>query len=374
MNRRLVHHVSTTTAATPTITDVVDKHRVVVRARRQPRRLRLHLRARPAAVAQEPARQRRRRDHHRRRRRRPQPQLPDQVGLRQRGLVRRVHQRDLPRHRPGVRARDAGPRRADGAASTSSSRSTTTRPPSCCSTAPAGRSPRRRPTTPSTRRWPATTPTPPSRRTTPTSRPSCTRPTARPPSTPTRRTAPWPSPPRWRPARPPPSRCPTTSGCPRTASSGFNFPDDEELVQAEFEKNIPFAIATAQSALDPDDPVSVVGRTAPDFVVDSFDVSYGRSADRRRHRPRVAGAAVDDLPHQRRPAQTLHVRPRVAGWRPLRREGEMYYGEFRGTVAGRRPGDTVQVQFYGPRPGRGPRAERAVHLHGGRPTAAPTCS
>ena len=57
--------------------------------------------------------------------------------------------------------------------------------------------------------------------------------------------------------------------------SGFNFPDDEELIQAEFAKNIPFALAVAQSALDPDDPVSVVGRSTPDFVIDPFDVSYG---------------------------------------------------------------------------------------------------
>ena len=66
------------------------------------------------------------------------------------------------------------------AASASSSSSTTTRPPSCCSTAPAGRSPRRRPTTSSTRRWPATTPTRRSPATTRTSPPSCTRPTATP--------------------------------------------------------------------------------------------------------------------------------------------------------------------------------------------------
>ena len=57
--------------------------------------------------------------------------------------------------------------------------------------------------------------------------------------------------------------------------SGFDFPDDEALVQAEFEKNIPFALSVAASADDPDDPESVVGRDAPDFVVDSFDVSYG---------------------------------------------------------------------------------------------------
>ena len=38
--------------------------------------------------------------------------------------------------------------------------------------------------------------------------------------------------------------------------SGFIFPDDEELIQAEFEKNIPFALSVAKSAHDPDDPVS----------------------------------------------------------------------------------------------------------------------
>ena len=38
--------------------------------------------------------------------------------------------------------------------------------------------------------------------------------------------------------------------------SGFIFPDDEELIQAEFEKNIPFALSVARSAHDPDDPVS----------------------------------------------------------------------------------------------------------------------
>ena len=55
----------------------------------------------------------------------------------------------------------------------------------------------------------------------------------------------------------------------------FAFPDDEQLVQEEFEKNLPFALSVATSADDPDDPESVVGRTAPDFDVDTFEVSYG---------------------------------------------------------------------------------------------------
>ena len=47
---------------------------------------------------------------------------------------------------------------------------------------------------------------------------------------------------------------------PEDCVSGFIFPDDEELIQAEFAKNIPFALSVAKSAVDPDDPVSVVGR------------------------------------------------------------------------------------------------------------------
>ena len=62
---------------------------------------------------------------------------------------------------------------------------------------------------------------------------------------------------------------------PEDCISGFNFPDDEELIQAEFEKNIPFALSVAKSAHDPDDPVSVVGRTAADLVSDPFAVSHG---------------------------------------------------------------------------------------------------
>ena len=49
---------------------------------------------------------------HRERRRRPQPQLRGQVGLGQRGLLDRPGQRDLPRHRPELRAGDPGPRPA----------------------------------------------------------------------------------------------------------------------------------------------------------------------------------------------------------------------------------------------------------------------
>jgi hypothetical protein len=40
---------------------------------------------------------------------------------------------------------------------------------------------------------------------------------------------------------------------------GFEFPDDKDLVQAEFERNLDFALNVAESATDPDDPASHFG-------------------------------------------------------------------------------------------------------------------
>ena len=48
------------------------------------------------------------------RRRRPEPQLRHELGPRQRGLVGRPDERDLPRRRPGLRARDQGDEGAVG--------------------------------------------------------------------------------------------------------------------------------------------------------------------------------------------------------------------------------------------------------------------
>ena len=84
--------------------------------------------------------------------------------------------------------------------------------------------------------------------------------------------------------------------------SGFEFPDDEALVQAEFEKNIPFALSVAESADDPDDPESSVGREAADFVVDSFDVSYGDPQQVAVTAKRALGKLDSRVPDQRRPA------------------------------------------------------------------------
>jgi hypothetical protein len=131
---------------------------------------------------------------------------------------------------------------------------------------------------------------------------------------------------------------------PEECESVFNFPDSEPLIQAEFEKNIPFALAVARSAEDPSNPVSVVGRDVPDFVPDAFEVSYGSPQT-------VAVTARRDL-------RDLELRYRINGGRAQRAdvaeweggerygdEGDIYYAEFRGEVAGASQGDEVEVWF-----------------------------
>jgi hypothetical protein len=146
---------------------------------------------------------------------------------------------------------------------------------------------------------------------------------------------------------------PTDAFEPEACGSVFEFPDSEPLVQAEFEKNVPFALAVARSAETPSDPVSVVGRTVPDFVLDPFPVSYGTPQT-------VAVTARRDL-------RDLEMRYRVAGGREERAsvrewgggerygdEGDVYFAEFRGEVRGAAVGQDVEVWFTGVRPGRGP--------------------
>jgi hypothetical protein len=141
---------------------------------------------------------------------------------------------------------------------------------------------------------------------------------------------------------------------PADCESVFNFPDSEALVQAEFEKNIPFALAVARSAPDPDDPVSVVGRTAPDFQVDSFTASYGSPQTvavtaRRDLRDLTLHYSIDGGPAQRAGVREWRGGERYGG------EGDVYYAEFRGVVRGAEPGDSVEVWFTGNRPGAGRR-------------------
>jgi hypothetical protein len=131
----------------------------------------------------------------------------------------------------------------------------------------------------------------------------------------------------------------------------LEFPDDEALVEAEFRKNLPFALSLARSAADPADPLTVADRRAPEFVVDSFDVSYGDPQT-------VAVVARRDQHNQRleyRVNGGRTRRDRVREWKGGERYGDerdRYYAELRGKVTGTRRGDSVEVWFTARRDGR----------------------
>ncbi|GAA1310078.1 zinc carboxypeptidase [Planotetraspora silvatica] len=125
---------------------------------------------------------------------------------------------------------------------------------------------------------------------------------------------------------------------------GFVFPDDEALVQAEFEKQLPFALDILKSAPNLAKPVSHLGNTVPDFVVDKFGVSYGKDQ-------------VVQVDAQRRLGPVL-LRYQINGgiarvaatseWKGGERYGDgydTYFHQLRGTVKGAKPGDSVKVWF-----------------------------
>ncbi|HSJ46734.1 MAG TPA: M14 family zinc carboxypeptidase [Euzebyales bacterium] len=132
--------------------------------------------------------------------------------------------------------------------------------------------------------------------------------------------------------------------CSEQGRSGFEFPDSEQLVQFEFEKNLDFALAIADSADDPADPESPVGTPAPDFMVDEFETSYGSPQEvavwtKREHARLRMHYSVNGG------RERVH---RVDEWHGGERYGDsndVWYAEYRGDVRGIGEGDEVEVWF-----------------------------
>jgi hypothetical protein len=136
----------------------------------------------------------------------------------------------------------------------------------------------------------------------------------------------------------------TPEGDPAPSGSGFVFPDDEALVQADFEKHIQFSLDLARSAADPSDPESHLGNKAPNFEVNTFDVSYGSpqvvQVDARRDLGRIS------LNYQINGGRTHTTWTRE--WRGGKRygeDGDYWYHRMRGKVRHLDPGDSVNVWF-----------------------------
>ncbi len=130
--------------------------------------------------------------------------------------------------------------------------------------------------------------------------------------------------------------------------SGFNFPDDEKLIQEEFEKNIPFALSVAESAAHPDRPSSSVGIEAADFTPAPFATSYARGADQevsvvvrksvrdKELKYRVNGGRVHDMA----------LKP-WRGGETYGGEDNLHFDEYRAEVKDGDRGDKVEVWFTG---------------------------
>jgi hypothetical protein len=151
-------------------------------------------------------------------------------------------------------------------------------------------------------------------------------------------------------------------GCP---GCGFVFPDDEALVQAEFERNLGFALNVARSAQTPDDPVSHAPELrARDLYLDVSAVdpwkSGNPSSDLRVRVSHAGGSTqpVDVLARRSAGRVSLHysinggpTRTRSTSPRP---DGEVFGGNnaytthyhyLRGEIPGLSIGDAVTYWF-----------------------------
>ncbi|GHH94347.1 M14 family metallopeptidase [Streptomyces capillispiralis] len=130
--------------------------------------------------------------------------------------------------------------------------------------------------------------------------------------------------------------------------SGFNFPDDEKLIQQEFAKNVPFALSVAESAAHPDRPSSAVGLEAADFTPAAFGTSYARGADQ--EVSVVVRRAVRDkeLKYRVNGGRTHEEDlERFKGGERYGGEDNLYFDEYRAEVEHGGPGDEVEVWFTG---------------------------
>ncbi|MFB0633114.1 M14 family zinc carboxypeptidase [Streptomyces sp. AB3(2024)] len=136
---------------------------------------------------------------------------------------------------------------------------------------------------------------------------------------------------------------------PEDCASGFNFPDDEKLIQQEFAKNVPFALSVGESAAHPDQPSSSVGLSAADFTPDPFTTSYVERGEDQT----VAVTARKALKDKQLKFRINGGRTHDDGLKAWK-GGDVYGGEdnnwfdeYRAKVDGAKPGDKVEVWFTG---------------------------
>lgn len=139
---------------------------------------------------------------------------------------------------------------------------------------------------------------------------------------------------------------PADAWSPDDCPSEFEFPDDERLIEAEYQRNLPFALSVAASAADPARPASVLHLTAPAFTPHRFTTSAAGTG------PQTV--SVVSRKSLGTPTVTFRINgggvrtARTTAWTGGRVYGgtdNLYYDEYRGQVTGARPGDRVEVWF-----------------------------
>ncbi len=139
----------------------------------------------------------------------------------------------------------------------------------------------------------------------------------------------------------------TPEGTSAASGSGFVFQDVEADVQAEFERHVQFALDLARSAPHPSRPTSHLGNEVPDFVPDTFNVSYGDPQTVQVNARRDLDAVQVKYRINNGPVQTTGT----SEWEGGNRYGDVgdhWYHRLRGQVTGTEPGDEVRVWFYSP--------------------------
>jgi hypothetical protein len=135
----------------------------------------------------------------------------------------------------------------------------------------------------------------------------------------------------------------TVDGPDSLAPGGFVFQDDESAVQAEFQKNLDFALDLVKSAAKPDQPQSHLGNTAPDFVPTTFSISHGDPQTVEVNAKRSLGDVKVFWQINGGRVQRAGL-DEYAGGERYGKPGT-YYHKLRGQVRGAKPGDKVQVWF-----------------------------
>ncbi|QEV17503.1 M14 family metallopeptidase [Streptomyces alboniger] len=135
---------------------------------------------------------------------------------------------------------------------------------------------------------------------------------------------------------------------PEDCASIFTFPDDEKLIQQEFAKNVPFALAVAETALHPDQPVSVSGIEAPDFTPDTFSTSYARGGDQEVAVTARKSVRGKELNYRINGGRTHDEKLKAwKGGETYGGEDNLHFDQYRAEVEGARAGDKVEVWFTG---------------------------